>query len=307
MNTKIGYYPILDIALALRQLYSVERFKPFNSIMSSIDGRLTEKERSTINEIGDDSRGWLHVIEKLIPLTLNGITGFEEFALFLTENPDLLWDNEKSNSIKESSAIEILGLWFNYFNSEIAKNNKTIFEKSMEISHDLKKYELINYISEMTDRAEKIDENSMRILIKPEHIIDFTKVKNVIVTPSIFASRKFSFWNIDENYIFYISTEKYGLKDLEPTDMMMLKTLALNDRTRLKMLRLLAKGNYSTSDIAEKFDMNSSTISRHLKLFKDAGYVDIFTQEGNSVYYELNLEEIRKSFEMLTKYIKGEK
>jgi DNA-binding transcriptional ArsR family regulator len=72
------------------------------------------------------------------------------------------------------------------------------------------------------------------------------------------------------------------------------------------MLKILSTGNYSTADIAEKLNINSSTISRHFKLFKDAGFVDIFSQEGNSIYYSLNIKEIEQSFKMIFYYIKEE-
>lgn len=37
MNTKVGYYPLFDMLLALRQLFSIERFKPYNDLMSQIE------------------------------------------------------------------------------------------------------------------------------------------------------------------------------------------------------------------------------------------------------------------------------
>ena len=85
--------------------------------------------------------------------------------------------------------------------------------------------------------------------------------------------------------------------------MLLLKTMALNDRTRLKMLKILSSANYSTGNMAEILNVNSSTISRHFKLFKDAGYVDISAQEGNSIYYSLNENELKNSFNMIFDYI----
>lgn len=94
-------------------------------------------------------------------------------------------------------------------------------------------------------------------------------------------------------------------EEFEPSDMMLLKCLALNDKTRLKMLRMLHNKNYSVADMAERLKVNSSTVSRHIKVFKDSGFVDIFSQEGNSIYYSLNRREIKNAFDEILNYIEG--
>ncbi len=50
--------------------------------------------------------------------------------------------------------------------------------------------------------------------------------------------------------------------------MLLLRTLAVNDRTRLKMLKLLADRSYSTNEMAERLNMNASTASGILKFLK---------------------------------------
>jgi DNA-binding transcriptional ArsR family regulator len=98
--------------------------------------------------------------------------------------------------------------------------------------------------------------------------------------------------------------DTFSYDNIEPSDMLLLRTLAVNDRTRLKMLKLLAERSYSTNDMAERLNMNASTVSRHFKVFKDAGFVDICSQEGNFIYYSLNLREIKSSFKGILDYIK---
>ncbi|MFZ5352257.1 MAG: ArsR/SmtB family transcription factor [Bacillota bacterium] len=306
MNIRFGYYPILDMLLAIRQLYSVERFKPFNDLTAAVEAKLTPEERSFIIEIGDETRGWLHVLERAIELTLKGISSPEEFIIFSKEHPAIFFDTPKEHGIMRKAAESVKSLWQNYFGSETAKSSKAVFDRVMELSNEVNALGLYDYLLSLTDRVMKVDDKTIRVLIKPEHNIEFDKLQNVLVMPSLFASRKFTFWNNGYDHLFYISMDSCSKEVAEPSDMLLLKTLALNDKTRLKLLRHLTKGNYSTADMAESFNMNSSTISRHFKLFKDAGFVDIFSQEGNSVYYSLNLEEIKKSMDMIINYIRGE-
>jgi DNA-binding transcriptional ArsR family regulator len=97
--------------------------------------------------------------------------------------------------------------------------------------------------------------------------------------------------------------DTFNYENIEPSDMLLLRTLAVNDRTRLKMLKLLVSRSYSTNEMAERLNVNASTVSRHFKVFKDAGFVDISSQEGNFIYYSLNIKEIRSSFKDVLNYI----
>lgn len=303
MNLKLGYYPILDMALAFRQLYSRERFKPYVQTLESIGSRMSDFEQDFIDSFGDATSGWLDIIEKLIHITLYDTASVEEFMIKLYKKPDILIDTKSFNENITEVGENISNLWQNYFSTEIAKNSKIIYEKVMEISEDIDKYNTLPYLLRTSDRIEKTNEDTLKFLIKPQHQINIHEINNIIIMPSIFASRNLTFWHNGKDYLFYISLSSSKQQPIEPSDMLLLKTMAFNDRTRLKMLKILSTGNYSTANMAEKLNVNSSTVSRHFKLFKDAGYVDIFSQEGNSIYYSLNVNEIQKSFEMVLNYI----
>lgn len=303
MKIKLGYYPILDMALALRQLYSQERFKPFVQPLESIYDRMNDIEKGFIDTFGEYTSGWLDTIEKLIHTTLYDTVSPEEFILSISKQPELLVDiNNYSKDINDID-LNISKFWQNYFGTEIAKNNKLIYEKTIEISKDIETYDIIPYLLKISDRIEKISEETLKFQIKPDHQVNIRDITNVIVMPSIFASRNLTFWHNGNDYLFYISINSSQQQPIEPSDMLMLKTMALNDRTRLKMLKILSAGNYSTGNMAEMLNVNASTISRHFKLFKDAGYVDIFAQEGNSIYYSLNENELKKSLDIILGYI----
>lgn len=304
MNIKLGYYPFMDMLLSLRQLYSIERFKPYNDSLSIIESKMVAHEKAFIQAFGEQTNDWLDVIGNFIDFTLFQSASPEEIILDMQKNPKKVFTSFVPSDSNEAYSYFKL-FWQSYFNQEIAKNNQLVFDKLLEFSEKIDSQGIIGYISSFTDRVE-IENNLLRFLIKPEHQVEISSIENIIVMPSVFASRNFTFWHQGGNYIFYLSIHALNQHNEEPTDMMLLKTLALNDRTRLKMLRLLSSGNYSTTEMAEKLNINASTASRHFKVFKDAGFADVFSQDGNSIYYSLKRDEIAKSFDLISKFIKGE-
>ena len=62
---------------------------------------------------------------------------------------------------------------------------------------------------------------------------------------------------------------------------------ALNDETRLKILRFIDKnGAVCVCDIESAFEMIQSRISRHLKILKDAGFLTV-ERQGRWAYYAI--------------------
>ncbi|HEO99601.1 MAG: winged helix-turn-helix transcriptional regulator [Campylobacterales bacterium] len=78
---------------------------------------------------------------------------------------------------------------------------------------------------------------------------------------------------------------------------------ALNDETRVKLLRFLDKyGEVCVCDMQSSFEMIQSRLSRHLKILKEAGFLRV-ERKGTWAYYSIRkpldrfrseaLEEIR--------------
>jgi ArsR family transcriptional regulator len=62
---------------------------------------------------------------------------------------------------------------------------------------------------------------------------------------------------------------------------------ALSDKTRRDILLMLRDGDMSAGEIAEKFSTTHATISHHLKMLRDAGFVSM-DRQGQSIIYSLN-------------------
>lgn len=72
---------------------------------------------------------------------------------------------------------------------------------------------------------------------------------------------------------------------------------ALNDDTRVKLIKFLnIHGKCCVCDLESSFEMIQSRLSRHLKILKEAGFLDV-QRVGRWAYYSVNpsLDEYRKS------------
>jgi ArsR family transcriptional regulator len=62
---------------------------------------------------------------------------------------------------------------------------------------------------------------------------------------------------------------------------------ALADPTRREILRLLAHGEKTAGDIAERFDMTKPSVSHHFEILKKADLVRT-RRDGQHIWYSLN-------------------
>lgn len=71
---------------------------------------------------------------------------------------------------------------------------------------------------------------------------------------------------------------------------------ALADTTRRDIVAMLAAGEKSAGDIAERFPIAGPSVSRHLKVLRESGLVS-YRREATSRFYRLEparLEEVRQ-------------
>jgi ArsR family transcriptional regulator, arsenate/arsenite/antimonite-responsive transcriptional repressor len=66
---------------------------------------------------------------------------------------------------------------------------------------------------------------------------------------------------------------------------------ALNDPTRREILELLKKNDLTAGEIAEQFSMSWPSISHHLDLLKQAGFITA-EKEGQFIRYSLNMSVV---------------
>lgn len=68
----------------------------------------------------------------------------------------------------------------------------------------------------------------------------------------------------------------------------------LSDRTRLRLMRVLESHELSVGELAKVFQSPQSTISRHLKVLADAGWLER-RSEGTATFYRMVLDDLSVS------------
>ncbi len=77
---------------------------------------------------------------------------------------------------------------------------------------------------------------------------------------------------------------------------------ALSDETRIRILKLLEKRELCVCELTEILGSAQSTVSRHLRILKDAGLVDDM-RDGLWVNYRLSKEEVNHYAEDILRLI----
>jgi len=87
-----------------------------------------------------------------------------------------------------------------------------------------------------------------------------------------------------------------GLNDDKLLQKMAEMFKVMNDPTRLKIINALLLSEMCVCDIAALMDMTQPTISHHLKILRQSGYIK-YRREGKVVYYSLDDEHIGVLFQ----------
>ena len=72
----------------------------------------------------------------------------------------------------------------------------------------------------------------------------------------------------------------------------------MGDKSRLAILKALKGGECNGQDIAEKIGLAPATVSHHMNLLTNEGFVTT-SKRGTSTYYRLNPESLRRFLQEL--------
>jgi len=76
---------------------------------------------------------------------------------------------------------------------------------------------------------------------------------------------------------------------------------ALAEPNRYRIVELLRKGPRSVNDIGERLDLNQPQVSKHLRVLKEVGLVDVQPQAQQRIY-ELRAQPLRQMHDWLERY-----
>lgn len=316
MEVRIGYFPVLDGALALRQACEAERFSPFNPAMQGILDHLSQEERAHVDDVGAATDGWLGVLGILLEEGAAGFKGSEEGLVQLTHAPHSalpLRTREPFEGLGRrsivpeepivSAACKLLGAVLRTgIAPEAARKSRCLLAASEDIDQRIRQLGPWRYLMGVSDRMRWAETGEIVFRIEPEFRMREEDVRRVVVTPSVVATRRLTFWRNGATLVFFVSASAPGTLD-DPPDGLLLTALAVGDRTRLRMLRRLSEGAVTNLEMAEYLGVNPSTASRHFKVFKDAGFVEI--RDGGRAEYQLRSGAMERAFEAILAFVRG--
>jgi DNA-binding transcriptional ArsR family regulator len=76
---------------------------------------------------------------------------------------------------------------------------------------------------------------------------------------------------------------------------------ALAEPNRFRIVELLRKGPRAVSDIGERLHLNQPQVSKHLRVLKEVGLVDVQPQAQQRIY-ELRPQPLRRMHDWLDRY-----
>ena len=80
---------------------------------------------------------------------------------------------------------------------------------------------------------------------------------------------------------------------------------AFANATRLRMLDLLAKREYSVSDLQSMLGISLPNVSQHLSILKAAGVVST-RREGKLIYCSLTLPEVKEACHLIRNVLRAQ-
>ena len=313
MELRIGYFPVLDAALVLRQAFEPMRFAPFNGPMQGIHDRLAPGDRTELEALAEATDGWLSVLGTLLEPGAAGLKGAEEGLMQLAHDPlaalpgrPFEGPGRHTPGLDEATVTAASALLARVLRTGIvpeARRTRCLLEASEAIARGIREAGPWPYLLGISDRLHRTRSGELAFRIKPEFRLREEAVARVVVTPSLVASRRLTFWRNGATLLFLVACSAPGHPEEAP-DGLLLTALAVGDRTRLRMLRRLAEGPSTNLEMAEFLGVHPSTASRHFKVFKDAGFVELREGEGRAEY-ELLPEALEAGLAAIAAFIKG--
>ena len=294
MDLRLGYYPVLDAALGLRQLHEGLRFAPFGPAMETLRERLAS-EAAAVEAVGAATEGWLGVLESLLGPEAAGLAGAEEGLVRLESAAAGAAGSAEALVAKALRAVVA---------PEAARRSRALVASVEAIGRGLAAAGPWDYLAGLSDRLKRAGPGELLYKIKPAFRFREEEVERLVVTPSLLATRRLTFWRRGGTFLFFVGGEGEPEADEAP-DGVLLAALALADRTRLRMLRRLSASACGNAEMADFLGVNPSTASRHFKLFKDAGLVELRGAEGARLEYELAPEGLDAALRAIAEYVQG--
>jgi DNA-binding transcriptional ArsR family regulator len=156
------------------------------------------------------------------------------------------------------------------------------------------------------DRLTAVQERFLANRSLPREFPEGYPLERVLLVPSLFLNMSsMIMYGYGQMVIIYdaLTSDEHRTAMAHVQRRIVAVARALEDPTRMTILRTISKDKeYYGSRLAAKCGITASSISRHMKVLRDAGLINEVTQD-NRVMYELRRDTIEKFAEDLHEYL----
>ena len=196
-----------------------------------------------------------------------------EFIKEIIKNPD---------ELKERVYIALNSFYRKFFKDNIEQIEDLLEEKIAEHK-------------DMYEQDSDLFFNNMLGYVKDSEIENYDEI-NLLV---LWYAEIFNFSFSEENklYLMYGSALEQRINEniVEKKSREFFKVMA--DKKRYEILKLLANKDWYAKELAEHFELTTSTISYHLSRLHDLGIISFKEGEKNRVYYNLKKDKLKEIFQ----------
>lgn len=129
--------------------------------------------------------------------------------------------------------------------------------------------------------------------------------EEVTVIPSLMAFHGIQWDFTDDTLYFGVFYAQLGdliVKYSDQSTALLRRLKSIGDKSRLEILHALKGGTYNGQDIAEKLSLAPATISHHMNLLSNEGFLRA-NRRGTSLYYEPDTENLQRFLRELEHYL----
>lgn len=195
--------------------------------------------------------------------------------------------------------------WQEFFAPEFDRLEPRFLADITEKAHLLRASGAFSLLTRLFDQVVAGGEGSELVIYKQmDATIDSSRLQSVTITPTCFAVPHLILTIEPERFqIWYdlLSAGRRRQPEIPPARLISLLR-AMGDEVRLSILKLVAQKRRSTQELAQILNITPPSVSRHLRILKEAGLLTS-QGEGYYVFYSLVPEQVLALGQHLTDFV----
>ncbi len=287
---KVIYNPLSELALALDLLSHPQHHKLHIEWVDGVLGRFSQKEKKQLDIYKKLLDGYLnldlHIDFLKYPFDLSLQSSSCSEYLCSGKN----WISTLKNETMEQLTFFLGFIWENYI-YPVVEEHYSVIREQQKIGYALlneKGYKAL--FGKVNDRISFTGNNLMKIEKWIESTFESRDLESFFIELSLFAFPHLVVSDRHKEGSFWLSWDVpfQGDQIIAPgIDRISAKAFALSDKSRLRILLILSDEPMTQKELTRNMGFAKSTISRHINILMDAGF--IISEEGErNVLLKLN-------------------